>query len=443
MDRRTPFRLPAEPKTGLDLLWWTYFEWPRLVAWSQRLPRRRVQALYLRALPWLASLAIVCYLLSSALIATTDLPLHFPDQFRSGVVAAFKDTTDWGGRFYWLVADSALAVLRRLALGLAVGLASGLAEGLAFGLALGLALGLAFGLAGGLAAGLALGLALGLAFGLALGLAVGLAWGLAFGLAGGLAVGLTDGLLSGVGLGGGFCAGWLAGWLRLPVYVPQSLIALVRLDLRHNPYLYDVGVRLPLWRARRRLSDESFADPETGAAFGAFLLEYRPFQAGLAAAVLHAANAGGWRLHPLEPGVLVPPLLPKEQTGFQPSADWQAALAALRADLCAVRTQTNIRLKRDAFQHFYRRLEALRRLTLAEPPRWNRWYLQALDAWLDEAGKERRNLADQASALEPMAPNRYRAGTPLRPGQDQAVFFGREDLRQALAREVLTATDLT
>ncbi len=66
--------------------------------------------------------------------------------------------------------------------------------------------------------------------------------------------------------------------MRLPFYLPQSLAALIRFDLRHNPYLHDAGVHLPIWGVWWRLMAQACVGPKTGAAFGAFLLEYRPLR---------------------------------------------------------------------------------------------------------------------------------------------------------------------
>ena len=454
MTKRDSFRLPSEPRTGLDLVWWTLLEWRRLRAWSEALPRLRVAVLHLRALPWLVLMALAFYALSMVVITAFDLPSQLPDQFRDTVVRAFQASPHVGGRLAGLLAATgadfvigltllsagglAVGLAGGLAVGLAVGLAAGMAGGLAGDLPGGLAVGLAGGLAVGLVVGLVMGLTAGLEFGLAGGLAFGLAWSLAVGLVGGLAVGLAVGIVTGSGL----FAGWVLSILRVPFYLPESLAALVRLDLRHNPYLYDAGVRLPIWGAERRLTAETFRDPETGAAFAAFLLEYRPLQRALAAAVLHAAQAGRWRLRPLDAEVLAAVPLPDDQPKFQPRPGWVKALAGLRADLMAFRTQTQITLKRDAFERFCTRLAEFRQLTAGESPSWNRWYLDALTVWESEAAKERLNLADQAATLEPIAQNRYRAGTPLRPESDRPVFFGREDLRETLARRVLTSAEL-
>jgi len=150
---------------------------------------------------------------------------------------------------------------------------------------------------------------------------------------------LAGGLAGGIG----FFLSWAVGFLRLPFYLPQAAVALIRLDPDHNPYLWDAGVYLPIWGARRRLTEAAFRDPETGTKFAGFLLEYRPLQRGLAAAVLHAAQAGRWRLRPLDPDVLTPPPVPEDQPAYAPGTGWLRALADLRQDLMAARGQTQIR----------------------------------------------------------------------------------------------------
>lgn len=114
----------------------------------------------------------------------------------------------------------------------------------------------------------------------------------------------------------------------------------------------------------------------------------------------------------------------------------------MRQDLIAAHTQNQISFKRAAYTRFSQRLDALRDVTLRESPRWNRWYPDALDLWRSEATKELRRIEDEAASQEPTAVNRYRTGTPLRLESDRAVFFGREDLRQVLAREIMTAAEI-
>jgi len=156
-------------------------------------------------------------------------------------------------------------------------------------------------------------------------------------------------------------------------------------------------VYLPIWGARRRLTDAAFGDPETGTRFAEFLLEYRPLQRKLAAAVLHAAHAGRWRLRPLDSDRLTPLSVPADQPDYAPSAGWLRILAGLRKDLIAAHTQNQISFKQAAYTRFSKRLDALRDATLRESPRWNHWYLDTLDLWRSEATKELRRIEDEAA----------------------------------------------
>lgn len=443
---RNPFALPAEPRTGRALIWWAFFEWPRLEAFSRRISRGQGLLLYLRATPWIILIVTTLWLLGLCVLVALELPLRFPDQFRAEWTAVFSQQQEVLGRMIGLIGLS----WRRLAVGLAAGLAAslllglivGLAAGLAGSLALGLALGLGWGLASGLTSGLVAGLASGLALGLALGLVAALALGLVSGVAVGLTFGLTFGPALGLGLGLGSALGWWIGFLRLPFYLPEALAALVRLDLRHNPYLRDAGVWLPFWGARRRLTDEARQDPATGTAFADFLLEYRPLQRSLAAEILHAVAAGQWAMQPLEPQALRAPRLVADAPRWRPADDWLADLAALREQLTAAQHQTQPGLHRDAQVEFIRRLDAFRQRTLAEPPRWARHYLDAIDLWRAEAAKELTRLEDLARRLEPITANVYRPGDPLRPGPDAELFLGRQDLQEELTRVLLTPREL-
>ncbi|WP_295388650.1 hypothetical protein [uncultured Thiodictyon sp.] len=269
-------------------------------------------------------------------------------------------------------------------------------------------------------------------------LAVGQGWGLVLGLAWGLGAGVQAGL----GIGIGMMIGCFFAYYRVLFYLIESFLVLFRLDLCHNPYLWDWAVVLPIWRARRRLTDQAAKDPETGAAFIMFLLENRPLQRRLAAELLHPVLAGLWAQRPLDHLALTSPPTVQDQPRFSPSDTWLRSLADLRAQLETALHETQISFRRVAFADFAARLDAFRAQTLLESQDWARHYLAALDRWRSEAVKELTRIEDQARLVEPIAPNVYRPGSPLRPGQDADLFLGREDLRRELSREVLTAREL-
>lgn len=156
----------------------------------------------------------------------------------------------------------------------------------------------------------------------------------------------------------------------------------------------------------------------------------------------HAASAGEWRQHVLDPDQLRPPQVVAEEPRLRPSEAWLAALVALAAELKSSELQSHIGLRKEAFERFARGLDAFREQTLREPSRWHRYYLGAIDLWRDEAQKKLAAIEREAQRLEPMSPNVYRPGDALRPETDRDVFVGREDLRERLGREVLTARSM-
>jgi hypothetical protein len=236
--------------------------------------------------------------------------------------------------------------------------------------------------------------------------------------------------------------GFYLGFFRVPFYPWHLLSTLWRLDFVRNPYRCDAVIWLPLWGATGRLAALAQEQPQTARDFVDFLLARRPLQRKLAMRLSHAATAGTWRRHPLEPEYLTPPPIVAEEPRFAPSADWRRQLEALRSELTASQLHNQISLRQAAFARFLAMLAEFRRQTLREPPRWHRYYLDALAVWQQEAERERDRLDRAAEQLEPITPNVYRSGEALRPETDQAIFLGRDDLRDRLAREIQTAPNL-
>jgi hypothetical protein len=493
---RNPFELLDEPRTGRELIWWALFEHRRLEAFGDRIGRWRGLVAYLSAAPLILLIGVLLWLIGLAITVGLELPMMIEGKFFDDWVDVFTRHQYFVARYEVVIARSwvmalggivltwsamvvavllwgalrGLYIAESLAVSLGMIMALGFTLGLAGGRALGAPAGLTWGAAWGVAWGLAWGvqlarsqislplLTLGLLLTILAGMASSMAWSLAWIMIGGVPFSLASGLAGGpplhqqfgmqfylagdFAMGIGVTIGASIGFFRLPIYLPEAIAALFRLDLRHNPYLRDVAIWLPIWGARRRLTDEARQDPATGSAFADFLLEHRPLQRGLAAEVLHAVQAGRWAMQPLEPLALKPPRLVEETPRFRPSDSWLSALAELREQLTAARQQTQPSLHRDAQVAFILRLDAFRQQTLQESPRWARHYLPAIDAWRAEAAKELAGLEDQARLLEPITANVYRPGDPLRPGADAGLFLGREDLRAELARAVLTPREL-
>ncbi|OQW91535.1 MAG: hypothetical protein BWK78_04375 [Thiotrichaceae bacterium IS1] len=229
----------------------------------------------------------------------------------------------------------------------------------------------------------------------------------------------------------------------LPFYLYHLLKIFFSIDFYHNPYIYDGFILLPLPTVKTRLSRLAYQQPETALAFVDFLLEYRPLQRKLAMHILHAATAGQWAqaYPPLNADKLSPPNVAKEIKRFIPSGDWTQQLARLRQQLISSQTQSNIGVRKTEFESFLTRLTEFRELTLREPPLWHGYYLDAINHWLTVAKEELDKLATEAQTRESISSNLYRPGEAL--SRDSAnVFFGREDLRDDLARKILTSQSM-
>jgi hypothetical protein len=481
-ESRDPFRLPPPPRTGLETLLWILLEPDAPQHWSYHQGRKEAAVLYLRALPWVSSIASLSWLMALAIVAGLELPLRFPEQFKVAWAELLQAEPNLIEPLFVIglqtSGDWALGVGVSMAVGLALSLSGQAEDGVKICLAGSLSLGLIAGLASGLSGCLAWSLSSGVAVGSALGLVSSLMsrapvaekywvfafsaptvilqlllfWSIPVTVAAFLAALLPNweyaaakawritSCLAFFGCGASLVH--LSIVFRLPFYLPQATMALIRLDLRHNPYLRDGRVILPLWGARRRLMAEAADDPETGMRFVNFLLQYRPLQRSLAGEMLHAVQAGRWRLAPLDARALEPPGLVADQPDQHPSKRWLDKVATLRTALIEANQESQISLQRDAYSNLVERLLDLRESTLRESQGWARHYVRAIDSWRDEAGKECRNIEQRARTEEPITRKVYNTGKPLRADRDADLFLGRDDLRKKLWRELRTSREL-
>lgn len=428
------FTKPTIPKNSRQLLWWVIFEPLLLEKYSNTLSRKQALWVLVKAYPLVVACCCLLYLLGSAIVVGLDLSDLFPGQFKTELMGEFSDQHSFLDKYLIFIKKTVLKFISGLALGLTWGLAWGLAVGLATGLAAGLSWGLAVGLAWGLAGGLAASLA----WGFALGLFLDLHWGLGFGLAGGLTWGLTGDLTKGLFLGLAVSLGFYIAYFRLLSY---SFYYFLKMDFYHTPYLHDGSIRLPIWRAKARLCDLALDDPETAIKFVTFLRTYRPFQSNLADAIFHAAYAGRLRLSPLDPTPLAKVLVIANRL-LKPSADWYQQLEAVKSALVAYRQHHNIHLKQQSCQQLINKLNAFKQQSLVENRSWRGYYLTAIEKWLTVANEELGQLELKAKTLEPITANVYLSGDALNPAQHEAIFFGRNDLKDQFARSVLTAAQM-
>ena len=215
-------------------------------------------------------------------------------------------------------------------------------------------------------------------------------------------------------------------------------------NFQRNPYLKDGMIWLPLVPLDGRLVRSAYQEPDIAAQFAEFLFEFRPLQQRLAVKIRHAANAGCWAQRAIEVDADVFEALsfPEKQKKFHPSETWNASLEHLRTQLINSQTQTQITLKKEAFEQFFETLKAFRTQTLLESRKWNHFYLDAIDAWLKISAEHLETLKQQAELLEPISSNLYKSGEALQAQFDNRIFVGRDDLKDALSFEIMTAKQM-
>lgn len=437
-----------KPKNTLELLRWVVYEPELLLDYSNRVKgwKERLWVL-LSAYAWIAPASIVLYFFCALCISLTDLPLQYPKEFEPEIVDYW-----YAGNpivnFQFYVSWTFIGYLIHLALGLTLGLALGLSS-LAVGLAVSLAGGLALGLAGGPAGGLTSSLGGGLSGGRAGGWVVGLGGGLAFGLGGGLAFGLALGLISGLILGQifgqaawlNFFISWCIFYYRLPwlaVYSVKS--ALERYNLKKNPHYGDGVIGFPVFGMEEDFCKEAFEHPDTGRFFKDFLFKRRKYQRPLALALTHASAAGLLNQNRLNvPTLRDMPEIDEKDEKFRPSEAWSEQLALVTQTLDDSQKSNNIWQRMGYFRQFERELDKFYDITLRESPRWNKYYVIALEKWKKSAQHHSEALTWEAQTQEPICANIYRGGEKLDPALDKQLFLGREDLRDTFKNRVLTA----
>lgn len=430
-----------KPKNRREFFKWLIFEPILFKKYGDSLKRKEFYKEFFRSYTCIVLISVIIMISANLIISLLDLPARYPGQFEKEIAEGWKTHAGWLSKFIFLSYYKAKWLAFGLALGLALGLAEGLTGELAVGLAVGLALGLAFGLAGGLAGRLTVGLTVGLAGGLAGGLKGRLEFELAFGFAAGLVIGLVMAFAKGLNSGIGFLVGCVLFYFRLLPFYPIYFIKSHGFNLSNNPYRHDGLIWLPIVGLKSRLIEQSRQDPKQAFEFIDFLLQYRPKQKTLAMHLVHAATAGLWVKNNFNADILQkPPLISKDRLKFRPSKEWYQKLADAGDELVAAEQQSGIGYKLQYYSRYLNRLNEFAEITKRkESSRWNHYYFDALNKWLQMAQEEQERLKLTAKTMEPITRNIYRAGDPLTPEFDQAIFLGRRDLKEELQNKILSA----
>ncbi len=124
-----------------------------------------------------------------------------------------------------------------------------------------------------------------------------------------------------------------------------------------------------------------------------------------------------------------------------PSSDWHPQIETTRLRLLEFEQESNVQIRVAYFRKFSTELDALYDLALRQPHSWGQYFVKALELWKKSAADRLRDLDLEAAAEEPIAANLYRGGEKLRP-DDRALFLGRNDLRDAFKKRVVTAVQM-
>jgi hypothetical protein len=463
-----PFNKPTTPKNSLQLLQWLIFEPVLLEQYEKTLTKIQTRKIALRAIfvnffIVIIPLTLLLYAISLMMIAYFDLPLIFPPNDLSNIEINEVFVQQWPTdsrvweKVYFFTRFDNYQSLRNLYEGFSIALGIGLvlaflqclmidvARNLAKCLAQGLAFTLTFGLIGALLVGLSKYLVLSLVFALAFALSRNLIFAFSLILFEGF-IAILDGLSKGLAFNlMGFITYILFYYLtyfRLWFYPWHFVKSLLNVSLTNNPYIGDGVIRLPIWGMNRKLTTLAQQDPKTALAFVNFLQEYRPLQKQLAMHIAHAATAGNWQHHPLHKQYLLSPPLIQETPNLTPSPLWLNQIEKLKAQFLTYEAEDQITLKKAQFEIFCTQLNEFRDLTLREPYRWHHYYLPGIAQWQSAAKEKQAKLTQEAQCQEPITANLYRFGDILDPENDQTIFFGREDIKEELKQEILTARTL-
>ncbi len=465
MEELKPFKQSVRPKSNWLIIRWLIFEPSRVSALTETVVGLGSRLRIILQIYWRTCLAVIVFwLLALLILALSEIPTLYPSVFRSHIIELWQAPLEAIKRFIILIRITYPYLFIGLLIGLVVGIAVDLFTSLPIGLAVIFAATCAAGLGIGLGEQLIIGWLESVIGGVTIGTAIGLIIGLRRGLIGGILLGLLISFISGLmhsliflfrggleGLPYSLAAG-LAASLATGLAYFFTQLRLFILPLRYwqgsrsqsfssSPYLNDEGLSHPIFNHDKNLIKWCKTQPEAGTNFANFLLQNRILQRPLAYVLLHGNTAGWLRISLLEKiaRLKAPSVTIGTSEELKPKRNWTTLLDQLQDDQYYYEQQTNSNLKYIAFQKYLDTLIAFRQENLAADPSWNHVYFDTISHLITQAENK---VAQLGQELAPIAFNPYQVGHSLEPGRDNAVFLGRDDLRNELEYIIRNAKNM-
>jgi len=215
-----------------------------------------------------------------------------------------------------------------------------------------------------------------------------------------------------------------------PYYFFKSYTVL----LTNNPYLNNEFIFFHLYVTNKKLINQAKKNPSLGFKFSNFLYRYRRFNHKLGAEIRHVSYSGFLIQNPLQEKSLA--LIINEK--MKPTDNWYELASKIKKQIISYEKETQISIKKERFSVVSKLLEQWRQQNLLESSKWNHYYFDAIDKWIEEANKVAKNLELQQQGIEPIQRNIYRYGTPLHPNRDELIFLGRDDIKSELSSKIFT-----
>ncbi|MBF0464792.1 MAG: ATP-binding protein [Nitrospirae bacterium] len=435
---------------------WLFFEPLLLDRFSKTLDRKNAVKWFFNTYLLIILLSIILFTFYIFIAIILDLPHNYQELFPDSLILKWDKANNYTEKFFSFFKHGFRVLPYSLLSGLFFGLAGTFVVSLGAGLIISLIIDLIIGflisysgglvpvLTGALTTGVVLGIGSGIVLFMILNLIDGSISGFKIGLVGGLGGCLFVAFLM-LGLGGTLEGGLQASlffflsYFRIYMYPIYLLSIFQSVNLKQNPYINDSIIWLPIPFLKSRLAESAYEDPDSAFEFVDFLLEYRPLQRSFAMHISHSATAGQWDKNVLKADALIIPQIAVKQEKFLPSQNWTAKIEAIKAQLVASQKENNIGIRKKSFEDFMRLLKELRDLTLRESPLWNKYYLPAIEKWLDVAIGELESLKLKLQSAMPITANVYRSGDALNPKSDSRVFMERDDVKDEFITKVMTA----